>query len=224
MKILCATSMPYALEAFRTLGETTIVEGRDISPAHLKDVEVLALRSTTRVDEKLLAGSRVRFVGTATIGIDHMDIRYLEKAGIAWCYAAGCNANSVSEYLASALLCLARRHQFRLEGKTIGVVGVGNVGSRVVGKANALGLRVLPNDPPKQLQTADASFQPLERLLAESDILTMHISATVKKNAENAQQANQSAGSTRDVANRGGEVVAQAVNAMSRIEESSRMP
>ena len=118
-----------------------------------------------------------------------MDIPWLERRGIRWCYAPGCNANSVSEYLVAALLCLAHRHGFRLEGKTLGVVGVGNVGTRVVEKALALGLRVLPNDPPRgraqgRPQTADGrpqtSFVSLERVCEEADIITFHVPLTAE--------------------------------------------
>ena len=150
MKIICATNMPFAREAFSTLGDVRILEGRDISAQDVKDVEVLALRSTTKVDRGLLEGSKVRFVGTATIGTDHLDLGYFDQAGIRWCFAPGCNANSVSEYVTAALLTLGERNGITLEGKTIGVIGVGNVGSRVVAKARALGMRVLMNDPPRE--------------------------------------------------------------------------
>jgi len=172
--------MPFAAEAFSTLGETSIREGRRIGPADVRDAAILAVRSTTRVDRALLAGSAVRFVGTATIGYDHFDVPYLESAGIRWCSAPGCNANSVSEYLVSALLFLARREGFTLRGKTIGVIGVGNVGSLVVEKAKALGMRVLLNDPPRKEATGDPAFLPLVAVLAESDIVTLHVPLTAQ--------------------------------------------
>lgn len=175
--------MPFAREAFATLGETRIKDGRAISAADVRDADLLAIRSTTRVNRALLEGSSVKFVGTATIGTDHMDTAWLDNAGIRWCYAPGCNANSVAEYVVSALLCLSVRHGFPLAGKTLGIVGVGNVGSRVMEKARALGLRVLPNDPPRQRAEAapapsDPAFVPLEQVLAESDIVTLHVPLT----------------------------------------------
>jgi erythronate-4-phosphate dehydrogenase len=112
------------------------------------------------------------------IGTDHLDIPYLERRGIRWCGAAGCNAESVAEYVTAALLCLAVRHGFTLAGKTIGVVGVGHVGRLVVEKARALGLRVLQNDPPRQRVEGGTGFVSLEQVLAESDILTMHVPLT----------------------------------------------
>lgn len=178
MKIICSTNMPFASEAFGTLGDVTILEGRNISAAQVRDCDVLAIRSTTLVDAGLLEGSRVRFVGTATIGTDHLDTAFLNANGIRWCFAPGCNANSVSEYIAAALLCLARRHGLRLANLAIGVIGVGNVGHLVAQKARILGLRVLLNDPPRARAGDQEDFQPLDRLLAEADILTLHVPLT----------------------------------------------
>jgi len=170
--------MPYVKEAFSLLGDVTILSPREITAQQVHDAELLLIRSTTPVGRALLEGSKVRFVGTATIGTDHMDIDYLEQAGIKWCSAPGCNANSVSEYLTAAILCLAKRHSFCLAGRTIGVIGIGNVGSLVVRKAEALGLRVLQNDPPKFDATGNIVYQPLERILQESDIITLHVPMT----------------------------------------------
>ncbi len=170
--------MPYAREAFSTLGDVLVKDGRAIAREDVRDAAILATRSTTRVDANLLEGTAVRFVGTATIGTDHMDIGYIEERGIAWCYSPGCNANSVSEYVTAALLCLANRCGFELAGKTLGVVGVGNVGSRVVAKAEALGLRVLQNDPPREraeYPDGGSPFVALDDLLGASDIVTMHV-------------------------------------------------
>ncbi|MDI6773939.1 MAG: 4-phosphoerythronate dehydrogenase [Verrucomicrobiota bacterium] len=185
MKIVCSSDMPFAREAFGALGETVILDGRAIGPRDARDADILAIRSTTRINRRLLEGSRVRFVGTATIGFDHMDTAYLEKAGIRWRYSPGCNANSVSEYIAAALSCLAARHGFALEGLTVGVVGVGNVGRLVVEKAEALGMRALQNDPPRQRSEVGGQksagrgpFVSLDRILDESDVVTLHVPLT----------------------------------------------
>ncbi len=170
--------MPYAREAFSQIGEPVVIEGRHIAPEHVRDAEILAIRSITKVDRRLLEGSRVRFVGTATIGTDHMDIPYLEAKGIKWCHAPGCNANSVSEYITSAWLYLAERYELNLSDLTLGVIGVGNVGSLVVKKAEALGMRVIQNDPPKFDLTGDELFRPLDELLPQSDIVTIHVPLT----------------------------------------------
>jgi len=175
MKIVAATNMPLVEEAFSRLGDVTVIEGRAIDAAAVREVDLLALRSTTRVDAALLAGSRVRFVGTATIGTDHLDIPWLESNGIAWSYAPGCNANSVAEYVVAALLELAVRHGVRVTGRTLGVIGVGNVGRRVVEKASALGLRVLPHDPPRERREGGDGFVSRATLLGESDFVTLHV-------------------------------------------------
>lgn len=182
MKIVADRNMPYAAEAFETLGETVIRDGRALTAADVRDADILAIRSTTQVNAALLDGSRVRFVGTATIGTDHMDIPYLESRGIGWCFSPGCNANSVSEYFTAALLHLAVVNGFSMAGRTVGVIGVGNVGSRVVQKARALGMKVLMNDPPRQRQARAAGrdaeaaeFVDLQTLLAAADIVTVHV-------------------------------------------------
>jgi erythronate-4-phosphate dehydrogenase len=181
VKILCDSNMPYAAEAFGTLGEVILREGRAITAADVCDADVLITRSTTRVTRALLAGSHLRFYGSAVIGTDHIDIPYLEQAGIPWSAAPGCNAESVSNYLTAALLYLGGRHGFPLEGKTLGVIGVGNVGRKVVAKAKALGLRVLACDPPRKRDASDTAardFVALDELLAVADVVTCHVPLT----------------------------------------------
>jgi erythronate-4-phosphate dehydrogenase len=178
MKIVADENIPFAEEAFGKLGEVVTFPGRQIDPAKVKEAEILLVRTVTPVNEYLLKGSRVRFVATATIGFDHLDLDYLKKEGIGFASAAGCNANSVAEYIVAALLLLAHCYKFSLSGKTIGVVGVGNVGSRVVEKANILEMSVLQNDPPLARKTGEARFRPLEELLQKSDILTLHVPLT----------------------------------------------
>lgn len=178
MKTVCSSNMPFALEAFSTLGEVQVVEERGACPEDVRDADILAIRSTTQVNRDLLEGSAVKFVGTATIGTDHLDIPYLEERGIRWCSAAGCNANSVSEYFVAALLCLAKRHGFTFRRKKVGVIGVGNVGSLVVEKAEALGMKVLQSDPPKFDETGDARYLPLAEVLPYADIVTLHVPFT----------------------------------------------
>ena len=181
MKIVCDNNMPYAAEAFGTLGEVVLRDGRAITAADVRDAELLITRSTTQVTRELLAGSRLRFYGSAVIGTDHIDIPYLEQAGIPWSAAPGCNAESVSNYLTAALLWLGGKHGFRLEGKTLGVIGVGNVGRTVCAKGRALGMRVLACDPPRKRDAADAAardFVELDELLAASDMVTCHVPLT----------------------------------------------
>ena len=175
MKIVADENIPFVRQCFEKLGEVFTYPGRRINSDIVKDADILLVRSITKVDENLLGGSNVRFAATATIGIDHLDIDYLRKQEVKFASAAGCNANSVAEYIVAALLILARRHEFSLSEKTIGIVGVGNVGSRVVEKAGILNMNILQNDPPLERKTHYAHFRPLEELLEQSDILTLHV-------------------------------------------------
>lgn len=175
MKTICAETVLLGREAFSRTGKTVVLPDREITRSDLLDADALIVRSKTRIDRELLEGTPVKFVGTATAGSDHIDAAYLEKRGIYWSASPGCNANSVSEYLVAALLVLRTRHGFDLAGKTIGVVGCGNVGSRVAAKCAALGMTVLRNDPPLAAASPDSDFQPLETVLADSDIVTLHV-------------------------------------------------
>ena len=175
MKIVCAASVVFGREAFATLGETVVVPDREIDRNTVRDADALIIRSKTGVNRALLADSPVSFVGTATAGFDHLDTDDLAAADVAWYAAAGCNANSVAEYITAALLCLARRHGRPLAGLTLGVIGCGQVGRRVVQKARGLGLRVLQNDPPLALQTGDPAYRPLEEILPQCDAVTLHV-------------------------------------------------
>ncbi|MEW6359483.1 MAG: 4-phosphoerythronate dehydrogenase PdxB [Planctomycetota bacterium] len=177
MRIIVDENVPYGAEAFGTLGDVVRCAGRSVTSEAVRDADALIVRSITKVNETLLAGSKVRFVGTCTIGTDHVDEAYLRKRKIGFASAPGSNANSVAEYIAAALLVLARRGGYRLEGKTIGVVGVGNVGSQVVRKAEALGMRVIQNDPPLQRATGEARFRPIEELF-DADFITVHVPLT----------------------------------------------
>lgn len=181
LKIVCDANMPYALEAFQTIGDVSLVEGRKISPANVKSADILITRSTTKINRSLLEGSKVRFYGSGVIGTDHIDTSYLQTAGICWCGAPGCNAESVGQYITAALLWLSERYAVQLEGLTIGVIGVGNVGRRVVAKAKALGMHVLACDPPRQRDKNDLearNFVALAELLHNSDIVTCHVPLT----------------------------------------------
>ncbi len=177
MKIIADENIPYVREAFGTLGEVTTMPGRAMDAAALKDADLLLVRSITKVNAALLDGSAVKFVATATIGEDHVDRDYLAAQGITFSSAPGCNANSVGQYVTAALLELAEHFEFDLWDMSLGIVGVGNVGSRVLAKASALGLRCVLNDPPLARETGDAKYRPLEEALA-CDIVTLHVPLT----------------------------------------------
>ncbi|UTJ46260.1 4-phosphoerythronate dehydrogenase PdxB [Atlantibacter subterranea] len=174
MKILVDENMPYARELFARLGEVKAVPGRPIPVAELDDADALMVRSVTKVNGQLLDGKGVRFVGTATAGTDHVDQDYLHQAGIAFSAAPGCNAIAVVEYVFSALLMLAERDGFELTDRTVGIVGVGNVGGRLQKRLEALGVRTLLCDPPRADNGEPGNFQPLDKLVEEADILTFH--------------------------------------------------
>jgi erythronate-4-phosphate dehydrogenase len=172
-KIIADENIPYVREAFAHLGDVSLMPGRAINRAALADAEILLVRSITRVDAGLLHQTAVRFVGTATIGTDHVDTAYLRQRGIAFADAAGSNANSVAEYVVTALIHHAALHHLSLKSLTLGIVGVGHIGSRVAKMAQALGMRVLLNDPPLFRQTRDPKYLPLDALI-EADVITLH--------------------------------------------------
>jgi len=177
MKIVADANIPFVQECFSSLGEVVVIGGRDMTPAVVADADALLVRSITPVNEQLLSGSSVRFVGTATIGFDHVDLDYLHAHHIGFASAPGSNANSAAEYIIAALLHVGRKHGIRLEGRSIGVIGVGNVGGRVAKKCEALGMRVLRNDPPLQRQTGSPIYVPIDAL-HDCDFFTFHTPLT----------------------------------------------
>jgi erythronate-4-phosphate dehydrogenase len=178
MKIVADPNIPFAQEAFGALGEVRLAPGREITADAVRDADVLLVRSVTPVNAALLDASRVKFVATATIGFDHIDREYLSQKGVGFASAQGSNANSVAEYVVAAILEMAQRQKFRLRDKTLGVIGVGHVGSRVVRNVEALGMRVLQNDPPRERKEGRKHFIGFDQVLAEADIITLHVPLT----------------------------------------------
>ncbi|MBL8025085.1 MAG: 4-phosphoerythronate dehydrogenase PdxB [Fibrobacteres bacterium] len=177
IKIIADENIPYVAEVFEHFGEVVTMAGRNITPETLGDAECLLVRSITKVNENLLKGSKIRFVATATIGFDHIDTAYLAKKGIGFSSAPGSNATSVAEFVISSLLNLSAKYSFKLSDKSIGIVGVGNVGSRVAARCRALGMKVLLNDPPLFEKSGDENYRPIESLY-DCDILTFHTPLT----------------------------------------------
>lgn len=183
LHIVADENIPFVQPAFETLGTVRLLSGRAITAAALQEADLLLVRSITPVNAGLLHGTPVKFVATATIGADHVDSDYLRQRNIPFATAAGCNANAVAEYVCCAVLHWAVQRELALTRLTIGIVGVGNVGSRVAEKARALGLQVLLNDPPRaraEKNSADSvapTFLPLDELL-QADILTLHTPLT----------------------------------------------
>jgi erythronate-4-phosphate dehydrogenase len=174
MNLLVDENIAFAKEAFSEFGKTILVDGRSLTNNNVKDADALIVRSITCVDEKLLKDTKVQFVGTATIGTDHIDLDYLKSNNISFADAKGSNADSVTEYVFTALLKIASEKNISLKEKTIGVVGIGNIGSRVVRHAKSLGMNVLKNDPPLKRRGIGENYASLDEIL-EADIITLHV-------------------------------------------------
>jgi len=173
MHILADENIPLVEAFFAEHGEIRRMHGRTINRAALGDSEVLLVRSVTRVDRELLEGSRVRFVGTCTIGTDHLDLDYFEEAGIAWSSAPGCNARGVVDYVLGSLLALAEGEGVELADLRYGVVGAGEVGGRLVEVLRGLGWNVRVCDPPRQARET-GEFVGLDEIIEECDVISLH--------------------------------------------------
>jgi erythronate-4-phosphate dehydrogenase len=174
MKLVVDENIAFAEEAFSPFGEVELYPGREITNDLLKDKDVLIVRSVTVVNEALLKNTSVKFTGTATIGWDHLDTNYLSRNNIAYTSAAGCNSDAVTEYVTAAIYDLAARHQFSLKGKKIGIIGAGNIGSRVAIIAEGIGMEIRLNDPPLARESKSDRYLPLDTLY-DSDIITLHV-------------------------------------------------
>jgi erythronate-4-phosphate dehydrogenase len=177
MKIVADRNIPYVRAAFGDLGQLDLLAPAQITADEVQDADALLVRTEVRVDKNLLDRSSVQFVGTATIGADHIDAAYLDERGIRWANAPGSNADAVKEYVLAALTHLARVKHFSLAGKTIGVVGVGNIGRRVAEFGSAWGMKVLQNDPPLFRATGESRYVPLDALM-DADVVTIHVPLT----------------------------------------------
>jgi erythronate-4-phosphate dehydrogenase len=175
MKVIIDNKIPYIKGALEPFANVVYLPGNLTTPGEVRDADALITRTRTICNEQLLSGSSVRFIATATIGYDHIDTEYCRKAGIAWTNAPGCNAGSVVQYIAAALVTWALRKRIKLRGKTIGIVGVGHVGSKVARFCEIMGMKVLLNDPPRERNEGSACFTSLEHILREADIITLHV-------------------------------------------------
>lgn len=175
MKIVIDDKIPYIKGALEPFGEVVYLSGPQTTPEIVKDADAIITRTRTICNQHLLAGSSVKFIATATIGYDHIDTDYCAKAGIQWTNAPGCNSKSVEQYIASALLVLAEQNGFQLKGKTIGVIGVGQVGSKVAHICELFGMKVLLNDPPRSRTEGSEQFCSLSEIMKKADIITLHV-------------------------------------------------
>lgn len=175
IKIIADNKIPFLKGVLDDVAQVSYLPGHKISNKEILDADAFIIRTRTKCDEGLLQNSSIKFIASATIGYDHIDTEYCKTKGIAWTNAPGCNASSVEQYVVAALLELAIRLGFELSSKTIGIVGVGHVGSKVARAASALGMRVLLNDPPRKRNENLPDFVDLETLQKEADIVSFHI-------------------------------------------------
>ena len=174
MKVVIDHKIPYIKETIEKIAdEVVFLPGHAFTREVVKDADALIVRTRTHCTRELLEGSQVKFIATATIGYDHIDVDYCREAGITWTNCPGCNAGSVEQYVHSVLLLLEREKGLELEKSTIGIVGVGHVGSRVKRMAKSLGMRVLLNDPPRS-DKGEQGFVDLETIARECDVITFH--------------------------------------------------
>lgn len=173
-KIIIDCHIPYIKGVLDRMARVEYIAGNEIDRQAVSQADALIIRTRTHCNAALLEGSKVRFIATATIGYDHIDTEYCHRHHIAWTNAAGCNAASVAQYLLSALTAYSTAHRYLLPGKCLGVVGVGNVGTKVARIGEALGMKVLLNDPPRADREGEKGFVPLDTLVEEADIITFH--------------------------------------------------
>jgi len=178
MKIICDNKIPFLRGVLEPYAEVVYLPGAQTTPDVVRDADALITRTRTICNETLLKDSAVKAIATATIGFDHIDTGWCASHGIAWSNAPGCNSGSVKQYIASVLAVLAQKHGLALDALTLGVVGVGHVGSKVADVGRALGMKVLLCDPPRARAEGPEAFTDLATLLAGSDIVTVHVPLT----------------------------------------------
>jgi erythronate-4-phosphate dehydrogenase len=178
MKIVADAHIPFVAECFSSFGEVVIIPPQKITPDIASDADVLLVRALTPVNAKLLNGSRIKFVGTATTGVNHIDQQYLRDKGVGFASAPGANADAVADYVVAALLAFANKYNIQLKGKSIGIIGVGRIGSRVEKRVRALDMHVCLNDPPLKKKTGDAKYLPIEELY-QCEFITIHTPLTL---------------------------------------------
>ncbi|MCD6565207.1 MAG: 4-phosphoerythronate dehydrogenase [Bacteroidales bacterium] len=175
MRIVADENIPFLKGILEPYADVVYLPGKEISPGIVKNADVLIIRTRTICNKELLEGSRVKLIASATIGFDHIDDKYCKKHGITWTNAPGCNSSSVQQYIAAVLVHEFRKHKLSAADLTLGIIGVGNVGSKVANLGNTLGMRVLLNDPPRERREGSAIFTELYDLIHQADIVTLHI-------------------------------------------------
>jgi erythronate-4-phosphate dehydrogenase len=180
IKIIADDKIPFLKGVLEQYAEIEYYPGAEISNRLVKDADALLIRTRTKCNCELLENSKVKIIATATIGYDHIDTVYCDANDIKWINAPGCNSTSVMQYIASALLYFAQSQKFYLQDKTLGIVGVGNVGRKVQKLAKIFGMDVLLNDPPRERKEGSSDFCSLDELMKNSDIITFHVPLNYK--------------------------------------------
>lgn len=175
MKIIADHKIPFLQGVFEPYCEVQYVPGNEIKKATLKNADVLLTRSITLCNPELLAGTSVKLIASATIGDDHIDKEFCRSNNIRWTTAKGCNAKAVEQYVYSALFALSDKFGLELNRMTIGIVGVGTIGSLIEKVVRAIGMKVLLNDPPRARNEGKAGFVTLNQIQQEADIITLHV-------------------------------------------------
>ncbi len=175
IQIIADDKIPFLRGILEPYAEVKYFPGAKINQHILKNADTLITRTRTKVTKDLLENTKVKFVATATIGFDHIDTDWLAENNIRWTNAPGCNSSSVMQYIAATLVFLARKKKFSFNEKTLGIIGVGNVGSKVAKMAGMLGFKVLLNDPPRERKEGKGPFVSLQKIKEEADIITFHV-------------------------------------------------
>lgn len=174
MNIIADKNIPYLKGIAEQYGNVTYLDGAAFTHTAIKKADTLIVRTVTHFGEAILKNTNVKLICSATIGYDHIDTDYCDTHGITWRNAPGSNSSSVQQYIVSSLITIARKKGFDLKDKTIGIVGIGNVGKKVARACQILGMKVLLNDPPRQQLEGSSNFVDLDTILKEADIITFH--------------------------------------------------
>ena len=178
-KIVIDDKIPYIKETISKLTNRAVyIPGNMIGNDDIRDADALIIRTRTHCDARLLKGSNVKFVATATIGYDHIDTNFMEQAGIKWINCPGCNASSVAQYIDAVLTLIKTEKHIDIQKQTIGIVGCGHVGRKVVEVARRKGMNILVCDPPRSDAEGEKGFVSMEQIAKEADIITFHVPLT----------------------------------------------
>jgi len=178
LKIIADDKIPFLHGVLEPYADVVYLPGKEITQKAIAHTDALLIRTRTICNKSLLDGSTIKFIATATIGFDHIDTEYCRLNSIKWVNAPGCNSSSVQQYVIAALVEIAEQNNYNLSEKTMGIVGVGNVGSKVQKAAEILGMRILLNDPPRARQEGPEGFVSLQEILETSDIVSIHVPYT----------------------------------------------